>query len=184
MPEIEEESGLAAGRGHEPDAAAGAGGEGEREGKYHVFDQGGFVADEDVGGAAGAGFGGVADGVDSRAVVELEGEVVAADAAVFVSQHDGEADEFGEEFAGLFFGTGEDDDVVVGVANGVMERFDSDDGAFAPLAVAAEEDAFGIGVEDGFLDFVGFEIELFFGPFAGDWEFCFGLGFWFFWTDG
>ena len=49
----------------------------------------------------------------------------------------------------------------------MVEGFDGDGGGLAPLAIAAEDEVFGVGIEDfGLLGF-GLEVEGGFGPFAG-----------------
>src|SRR6187402_2047402 len=72
-----------------------------------------------------------------------------------------------DENAGLFFGTGDDDDAEVRRLEGGVEGLDVDGGGLAPLAIAAEHEVFGGGVEDFDLSGAGCEAEVFLGPFGG-----------------
>ena len=72
-----------------------------------------------------------------------------------------------DEFASLVLGAGEDNDGLFWGGDGVTEGFAGDDGAFAPLAVAAKDEVFGGGIEDFDLFGERLEIEHLSDPFRG-----------------
>ena len=72
-----------------------------------------------------------------------------------------------DENRGLGLGSGEDHDALVRRGEGVVEGLDGNRRGLAPLAVAAQDEVFGVSVEDfGLFDF-GLEVEGGFCPFAG-----------------
>ena len=154
--------------GPEPDLAVGSG-DGAADGPIDaVFDEGGFVDDEDVGGVADAGVAAVGDGDDVAAVGQLDGVFKAHDAAETDVETAGIEAGLVDENRRLGLGSGENHDALVGRGERVVEGLDGNRRGLAPLAVAAQDEVFGVGVEDfGLFDF-GLEVEGGFGPFAGD----------------
>ena len=123
--------------------------------------------DAGFGGAADAGVAGMGDGADAAQIGQFERKRLAEDAADRVAEGDGEVGGVFDENAGLLPAAGDDDDFETGRFEGFMEGLDGDCGGFAPLAVAAEHEVFGGGVEDFGLFGAGVKIEADFGPFGG-----------------
>jgi hypothetical protein len=170
VPEVVVEAGAVARGGEDPDAGGvPGGGEGAGEGvKDGVGDEGGFVEDGEGAGVAADGGLAAGEGADFRAVRGVLEVVLAAleGADGFVELLEEGADLF-DDFAGLGFGAGEDEDLGVRAGDEVMGGLEGDDGGFAGLAGAVEDDALVVGGEGLFLPGVEGEGHVALREFAG-----------------
>jgi len=158
-----EESPLLAGGTEDPEIAVGRGEDGSQRLEEFVFDEGGFVDDEDVRGEAAGCFGRLRQGGDAAAVGGNEFFALAFGFG-------GDVGDVVEQGRGLAKGRAGDEDAGSGRGPCELQRFPGDDGGFAPLAGAVKEELFGGGVEDLLLEGVGLELD-----FRTHFEFVDGL---------
>jgi hypothetical protein len=160
MPLVVEEAGLAVGRGHEPESAAGDGEHGIEGVVEIIGDESGLINEKERdGGEAANVVGHAGKAHEPAAVREDQGVRVAAIAAGPDSQDAQEGGGLFDPLAGLASGGRGDENQGAGVMPSVMQRPNGGDGGLAELASAAEDEVVRCGAENAGLHGVGSEVE-------------------------